>query len=168
GATQGALVFHSDDPDLPTSIALQGDGLTSSPSLSLLVSNNNLGGVAVGASSQSLNLATFTKRGAQPLVISSILVEATGPASTLTGVPADLATNPIPLTTRQSFTFGVQHAAGKVGPERATIDVQTNDPVQPVLHVGVDGSGLPPVVFPHWGNDYVAIEFPNLSFAPPL
>jgi hypothetical protein len=163
GNASATLHIASNDPNGPPDIALTGFGLSQAPSAQLTLANNDLGGVAVGAAAASPKLATITNDGVQPLTISSLQVEAGGTSFALTGVPADLATKPITLATGQSFTFGVQYTAGQVGLERAKIDVATNDPNQHTLTFGVVGTGLDKVVYPHWGNDYVAIEFPHLN-----
>jgi hypothetical protein len=161
GNAAADLHIVSSDPNSPFDINLTGFAQSATPSASLLVSNNNMGGAPVGSSAASAKVATITNQGAQPLVISAILVEAGGSSFTLTGVPANLATNPITLAPGQTFTFGVKYTASKVGLERAKINVSTNDPANPVLRFGVDGTGLANVVSAHWGKNYVAIEFPN-------
>ena len=62
----------------------------------LTLGNDNLGGVAVGKSTTSAHLATITNQGAQPLTISSVLVEPGGASFTLTGVPATWPRTPSP------------------------------------------------------------------------
>jgi hypothetical protein len=163
GTAETTLDIESDAgyaPSVLLPISAQAIPFTPVAELSL-GANNNLGGEAVGSAVQSPNLATITNQGRQPLTISSIQVEAGGSNFTLMGVPSDLATKPIMLATGQTFTFGVQYTASKAGPERARIGVTSNDPNQPVLSFGVTGTGLGSVIYPHWGNDYVAIEFPN-------
>ncbi len=163
GATSTDLDIVSNDPASPFTIPVTGFGQSASPSAQLTLANNDLGGISVGKSTTTAKLATISNDGSQPLVISSILVEAGGSSFTLTGVPSNLATNPITLTAGQSFTFGVTYTASIVGLERAKIDVGSNDPTQATLTFGVMGTGLAKDVYPHWGNDYVAIEFPNLA-----
>jgi hypothetical protein len=164
GVHSDTLVISSDAEGRASySIQLQGAAIPEPPTAALSLGPDNLGGVAVGKSVTSARMATITNSGALPLTISSIQVEAGGSSFMLTGLPANLATNPISLETGQSFTFGVEYTASKLGLERAKIDVATNDPNHSTLSFGVDGTGLGPVVYPHWGNDYVAIEFPRQS-----
>jgi hypothetical protein len=163
GSFSADLHVVSNDPTVLSDIVLTGFGQSATPSAALTLGNNDLGGVAVGSSVQSANVATITNQGAQPLVISTIAVEAGGSSFTLTGVPTNLASNPITLGAGQTFSFGVQYTASTVGLERAKIDVGSNDPGHPTLSFGVTGTGLGSVVYPHWGKDYVAIEFPDLA-----
>jgi len=164
GPSADTLTILTNDANQPSfALQLSGRGITATPSASLALGDNSLGGVTVGASSQSPHLATITNVGAQPLTISSIQVEAGGPSFTLLGVPDNLASNPITLATGQTFAFGVEYTASQPWLERAKIQIDSNDPNQPVETFGVTGTGLGSVVYPHWGNDYVAIEFPNLS-----
>ncbi|HVX11566.1 MAG TPA: DUF4214 domain-containing protein [Pirellulales bacterium] len=168
GPASATFLVNNDGADPGLSINLTGMALSTGPSVSLSAAQNNLGGVAVGASTQNAQLATVTNQGAQPLTISNIQFESGDASFALIGIPANLATNPITLTTGQTFAFGVQYTASKVGLERAKIDISTNDPSHPITTFGVDGTGLGSVVYPHWGNDYIAIEFPDQQGSPAL
>ena len=164
GSSKDTLTIATHDSENPSFVIdLEGSAITSNPVAKLSLANNNLGGVRVGSSAQSPNLATITNDGAQTLTIYSIGVDAGGSSFALTGVPANLAENPVTLGYGQSFTFGVQYSASQVGLERAKIEVDSNEPNHPVQAFGVTGTGLASVVYPHWGNDYVAIEFPKLN-----
>src|SRR5439155_1671320 len=142
-------------------IALKGFGLSQAPSAVLSVSNNNLGGAAVGSATQRTDLATITNYGSQTLTIGAIQVGEGASTFQVTGVPANLASNPISLAFGQSFTFGVRYSAGHVGLERGKINVTSNDPLHAIQTIGVVGTGLAKVVYPDWGNDFVATEFPG-------
>jgi hypothetical protein len=163
GDVSETLVIDDNGLTPTHSLQMSGEGHTTSPHLTLAVANNNLGGTAVGASVHSANLGTITNYGAGPLTISSIHIDAGGSSFTLVGLPPDLGDDPITLATGQTFTFGIQYTASKVGLERAKIEVDSNDPDQPAETFGVMGTGLASVVYPHWGNDYVTIEFPKLN-----
>src|SRR5262249_46210845 len=65
------LRIASDDPYSPFDINLPGFAQSTTPSASLTPTNNNLGGVVVGSSTQSPNLATITNQGLKPLTISA-------------------------------------------------------------------------------------------------
>jgi hypothetical protein len=168
GPASATFLVNNDGADAGLSINLTGMALATGPSVVLSAAQNNLGGVAVGASTQNAQLATVTNQGAQPLTISNIQFESGNASFALLGIPANLATNPITLATGQTFMFGVQYTASKVGLERAKIDISTNDPNHPIKTLGVDGTGLGSVVYPHWGDDYVAIAFPDQQGSPAL
>src|SRR5262249_51268091 len=140
---------------------LNGLAIPKSPTARLTVNGNNLGGVRVaGGIAETGEMATITNDGADPLRITAVnMIEGT-PSYTLTGVPADLATNPVVLATGKSFTFGIKFVPAKVGLQRALINVATNDSLHPVLRVGATGTGLDRIVYPSWGHNYVALETP--------
>src|SRR5262249_11493909 len=98
----------------------------------------------------------------------AIRVAQGGTSYQLTGIPDDLATNPIVLQTGETFSFGVRFTPDKIGLERAVIEVTTNDPQHPVLRVGATGTGLDQLMFPHWAQYFVAIEMPNRAGFTPV
>jgi sugar lactone lactonase YvrE len=161
------LTITSNAGGIPSyQIELHGSAFPQAPTARLTLNkDNNLGGVALHDGQPALvsDLATITNDGAQPLSLSAIQVADGAAAFTLTGLPADLTTNPIVLAHGQSFTFGVQFTPDKVGLERALIRATTNDPNNPVLRFSAMGTGLADTVYPHWGDDFVAIETPKLA-----
>jgi hypothetical protein len=102
------------------------------------------------------------------LEINSISLTAGADTFSLLGVPADLANNPVMLDLGESFTFGAAFDPNRLGLLRATIDIATNDPDQPLVRVGAVGTGIDPLPYPHWGNDFVAIETPDVPASPVL
>ncbi len=165
GGHQDTLTINSNSGGAPAfSIGLTGTGLSPDPVAAVeLLDNNNLGGLPVaGGSAEVAELASITNLGVAPLVIADIaLVEGIGPFSLL-GLPADMNTNPINLALGESFIFGVGFDPNRLGIERALIQVVTNDPDRPNLRISAVGTGLDQTVYPHWGNDYIAIETPDL------
>ena len=141
------------------SIQLGGDAIPLAPTAALTLANNNLGGVALaGGTNQRPQLATITNSGSQPLLLSSFAFGEGADAFSLLGLPPDLATNPISLATGESFTFGLAFDPAQLGLQRAIIEIGTNDPASPSLNVGAVGTGLGSVVYPAWGDDFVAIQ----------
>jgi hypothetical protein len=159
GATSDTLTIASDDPVNPSlKIGLTGTGIPAPSTAKVtLNSNNNFGGVALGASAENDNLFTISNTGAAPLVISAIKVDDTNDFD-LTGLPADLASNPISLAYGQSFSFGAVFHPKTGGLLPGFIDIITNDPTQPDIRVDAVGTGLDPANKVQWGNDYVALD----------
>ncbi|HND54137.1 MAG TPA: Ig-like domain-containing protein, partial [Pirellulaceae bacterium] len=160
GAAQRELIIQTDAGET-VAVMLTAQGVSVTPSAEVSQVGNNLGGVAVGGTLSSPQIATIVNRGSQPLVISSIALVDGGANFSLTGIPADLATHPISLATGESFSLGATFTAGGVGLRRAVIEVATNDPTQPSLRLGAVATGLDGVVYPAWGEDFVAIEMPD-------
>jgi hypothetical protein len=146
---------------------LTGEGISETPFAELALGNNDLGGVGIGASTTSDGLATITNRGIQDLHLSSIQVVNSGSSFSLTGLP-DFSAGDVVLKTGESFSFEVTYTAGTIGFERAQVEVTTNDPNHPVLQFGVMGTGVNLNLEPHWGHDYIAIEFPDRPGTQPL
>ena len=146
-------------------IPIVGFGQTTKAHVSFDAPNNNLGGVALdGETSQASEIATITNQGAETLTISDIKLVEGNDTFTLSNIPTDLDTNPITLEFGESFTFGdLSFDPNQVGLDRAVIEVTTNDPNNPIVNIGAVGTGLPQVIYPEWGNDFVAIEFPELG-----
>lgn len=147
------------------SLLLKGIGQSASPVARVeLVASNNLGGLrAVGGTSQIAELATITNDGVAPLILNQIRVTDGAGRFSLVGIES----LPDQLALGESFTFGVAFDPDRVGLDRATIEILTNDPVTPSKEIGVVGTGLDEVVFPQWGGDFVAMETsPGLDTAP--
>lgn len=122
--------------------------------------SNNFGGVSIHAAqpTAALNLASITNYGQTPLLISGITIAQGAPAFSLTGVPADLDSNPIMLQPGQSYTITGTFAPSITGLQRAIINVTTNSAAQPILLIGATGTGLNGQPHAQWGNDYVSIQ----------
>jgi hypothetical protein len=73
-----------------------------------------------------------------------------------------LATHPIQLAFGQSFTFGAAFRPERVGLQRGLVEIVSNDPSRRVMRVSAVGTGLPDLVYPHWGKNFVAIETPGI------
>jgi hypothetical protein len=166
GSAEDLLTVGTNGATLPLQgFRLTGTAIAAGPRALVRVGNNNFGGAPVGgASLSSAVVYTIESNGSQPLVISGISLSEGSSSIQLTGLPVGTKV----LAPGESLSFGATFTAGRVGLERAAIDVTTNDPSQPVLHLGAVGTGLESVVSSQWGNDYVAIEFPNQGGAQAL
>ncbi|MCG2592459.1 Ig-like domain-containing protein, partial [Ramlibacter sp. XY19] len=161
-ATNGASVpsFH---------IALAGTAISATPLARVAVGGNNFGGMTLGATAhQRANVFSISNDGSMPLVISGITMTEGSGAFGLLGVPADLATTPITLARGESFSFGGTFAADQLGLLRGLVNVVTNDPAQPNLRLSLVGTGTTSLPTVQWGNDYFAINNPDLPSVPAL
>jgi len=160
GVSSNILRIASNDPVIPVfDIALEGTGILAAPALQVTSIDNNLGGM-LAASGTVAKAGVFTLRndGVQTLTITDIRLKDGSEAFTLTGLPVDLATNSIQLTTGQALTFGATFNPDHVGLHRGLIELLSNDPATPVKRLSVVGTGLDVEVAAEWGNDFVAIE----------
>src|SRR5205085_2759940 len=119
-----------------------GTGQTIAPHLGFSALANNLGGARLGQTATTDSALTITNQGAAPLIVSSIRLADSGGPFTLSGVPADLATNPLTLQYGQTFTFGASFAPDKLGLTRAMVRIATNDPAQSLAKVSLVGTGI--------------------------
>ena len=161
GTFEDTLTIVSDSGPSPVvDLLLTGNGLSTDPVARFeLVGNNNLGGVTVpGNFPAAEQLFSITNDGLAPLVISAI----NHGSLTVVGVPTDLATTPVELALGESFVFGVGPNVAELGLNFALITVETNDPSNPLLRMGVTGTGLAELPVAEWGGDFVAIETPNI------
>ena len=165
GSESDVLVIHSDAGYAPTfRQALQADAISATPLVHATAGQNDLGGVFIsGGTSQRSNVATIRNDGAQPLIVSGFSLADGRGRFTFLGIPGDLATSPISLDYGRSFSFGVSFDPDHMGLDRALIDILTNDPLHPVTRVSVVGTGLAENVYPQWGNDFQAIDTPDLA-----
>ncbi len=165
GSFQDTLTVTSNANTSPVlSIQLDASAIPLEPTAELTLGHNNFGGLEVeGGAGQLPQIATVRNGGSQPLEISGIrLAEGLGPFSLL-GVPSDLLANPVTLDTGESFTFGLAFDPNQLGLTRGVFEVVTNDPGAPTVTGTAVGTGLGPVVYPDWGNDFVAFETPELD-----
>ena len=164
GLFEDVLRITSDAGDAPVfEINLSGTGISNSPvSVVSIASNNNLGGVTFpGVSDAVLEMFTIANEGVEPLLISDI----DGGQLALIGVPADLNTTPVSLTYGESFTFGVDTSSVDTGLNLSKITLQTNDPDNSVQALGIVTTGTEILPIAHWGDDFVAIETPEVEGA---
>ncbi|QLE56855.1 Ig-like domain-containing protein [Nostoc sp. TCL26-01] len=169
GKSNATLVINSDALQPVVEIPLTGFAQSTNPYLFFNTPNNNLGGVAVaGGKVEKPNLATITNYGNQPLSISDIKLVEGSSAFSLLGVANNLATNPISLNFGESWSFGVDFDPSNLGLDRAVIEITSNDSNNSKSRFSFVGTGLDQIVYPQWGNDFIAIETPDVPGAPVL
>ena len=118
--------------------------------------------LGAGAASVS-QFATVTDSGSQPLTITSIYLGDGSAQYAVTGLPANFPGTPIVVLPGATFSFGVTFTPNQIGLQRGTIDILSNDPNSPNYAFHVTGTGLAASGSAlHYGNNYVAIEFPDL------
>ena len=175
GSTEADLVIRSDarNPVFKTSLA--GFGRSSRAYLTLNKmtgnyghgpGNNNLGDAEVGSSAvENEEILVVTNNGLEPLVIDNISLLEGSDQFDLLGLPEDLSANPISLEFGESFTFGASFDPDYVGLDRALIEIESNDPGQPIVRASVVGTGVDETVHADWGNDFVAVHNSDLPGA---
>ncbi|MBI3415739.1 MAG: hypothetical protein HY043_10560, partial [Verrucomicrobia bacterium] len=171
GTVSDTLQIASDAATVPLlSIPITATAFASGPTaLVELVGNNNFGGAIPGTAAITLpEIFRVSNEGQMLLQITGISFVQGAAAFTLTGLPANLASQPIQLTHGQSFTFGGRFQPDQTGLRRALIEIKTNDPQTPVARVSFVGTGLGVPMEAQWGDDFVAIESPDFPGTPPL
>jgi len=169
GTGYGVLSIRSNTLSMAVAeFVLRGEAISAGPSARLSSDDANLGGLAVGSTMGRPELFTIENRGMSSLLISAIRLADGDTDFQLIGVPIDLASTPVSLAYGEGFSFGASFDPSTLGLRRSVIEVVTNDPTQPILRLGVLGTGVKDTPRSQWGNDYVAIEFPTLANATTL
>ncbi len=165
GAFEDELRINSNADATPSfTLGFKGIGLSPDSVIDVTVDNSNLAGAFVDTGlTQTDQLATIANAGASPLLISDIRLAEGADQFVLTGIPDDLLASPISLAHAEDFSFGASFSPSRLGLQRATVEIVTNDPANPVGTISLVGTGLDEVVYPDWGNDFVALETPELA-----
>lgn len=158
GAATAAFSISSNAEEPIAPITVEGFGQAAGARASVAVIDNNLGGVTAGANVSMTRSFVVRNDGADPLVISKVVPAAGTTGFAVTGVPADIAANPITLAFGESVTFGLQFTGGELGLARGQIALTTNDPTQSTLLVGATATTETARRTFDWGDDYVAVE----------
>ena len=166
GDASTTIALQSNDPDVG-SFMLVGHRRAVVPTVTIASLQNNFGDAQIGSNLAKGGVMTLRNDGNNPLIITGISLISGAENFTLTNVPADIAANPITLSSGQTFNLNAQFHPGKVGLMRGGIGITTNDPAQSSLQVSLVGTGVKNATdrAAHWGNNYVAIEFPALGDA---
>jgi membrane-associated phospholipid phosphatase len=171
GTNSDRLIIQSNaSQDSTLRINLSGEGISLNPWAEFQLGNNNLGGV-LSNNSNSVDkiIGTLTNRGAKPLEITDIRIVDGSDAFTLIGIPNDISTKPIQIDRGNSFEIpSVRFATNRLGLVRGAIELTTNDPKAGKIRIGVVGTGVATTIYPEWGQDYIAVETPNLTNSPVL
>jgi hypothetical protein len=158
GAASGSLAIANDGLDVQVDVTLSGFGQTSTPHATVVDLDNNLGGVLVASGSSSTDsLAVISNHGLQALQITAVRLVSGQGRFTLSQLP-DFSAGPVTLAFGDTFTFGATFDAAGVGLDRAIIEIDTNDPTQPVVRLSAVGTGLDSIAYPKWGSDFVTVE----------
>lgn len=159
GRSDARLTIVTKDGINTTEIALTGLSLATFASMSIEVIANNLGGVTIEETSPQFEVAKITNFGKQPLTVSEVRVSE-GSGVSLLNVD-DINRNPLILAPGSSYTLIALQTADSLGLNRATISISSNDPTSPKQVIGLVSTGLGSIVYPEWGEDYIAIDFPD-------
>ncbi|PAY17972.1 hypothetical protein CKO51_18350 [Rhodopirellula sp. SM50] len=166
GVVETQLVITSNDPSSPTTVRLTGNARSPDPELSVILENNNAGGITLAQSETRAEFVTLRNTGNQPLSITSI----TGSLGFQpVDLPAGFPDTPIALAVDESIDIDVSVRATQLGIQGGTLTFMSNDPANPVIRRGVIATGIP-ASGPQAsvGEDFVAIKMPALSAAPVL
>ncbi|MEV8468445.1 Ig-like domain-containing protein [Fluviibacterium sp. DFM31] len=139
-------------------IQLTASGVLPTPSISVTSDTSNLGGVDRGATATQADMFTITNDGLQDLVIDGISLDPGAASFGLVGVPTDLATNPITLTTGESFSFGASFKGVAPGLARGAVSISSNDPNTPSFEVAAVATSFDGQHYFDWGNDFIAVD----------
>jgi len=166
GAIEATLTITTNDPAGPLVLALNGAGRSPLADMQLDVPNNNAGGVVVNGPTVVRGFGTIHNAGAAPLHLTGIL----GDDFAIVGLPADLSPqNPLVIPPDGTAPFDLQVRAGAAGLQRGVISFLTNDPNAARADVRVVATGLAAAdADGKIGNDYVAMETPEVVGAPVL
>ncbi len=161
GPAEGTVTIESDA--LPVVLTLSGQGTLAGPAAQVDEANNNLGGALIGDSVTDASAIIINNDGSSPLTITGVSIIYGATSFRVNGLPADLATDPITIARNGSYSLSVTYTASQQGLERGLIQLATNDPNNATIKVGVVGTGVDADSVGNWGDDYVAIAFPQLG-----
>jgi len=144
GPISGSVLVASDDPASPASVGVTGS--VGAPNLSVLAGTLDFGGVAVDdrtSPSSRTRTVTISNTGDCPMNLTSALsvsglnaadFSVVGPAGTLTIGPGS------------SVVVTVRFNPSAAGTRVASLDVSTDDPVNPTASIPLTGVGLLPAI----------------------
>ncbi len=158
GAQDTTVSFASNAGNGLADIAVAGSAVTAGPSILVTTQNSNIGGVDRGTAETAAEMFTIANRGVEDLVIDAITLDPSAASFALTGLPADLAADPITLSTGETFSFGVSFTGVAPGLSRGAIAISSNDAASPVTEVAAAATSYEDLLYFDWGNDYVAID----------
>ncbi len=164
GKLTRTLTIATNDRRGPFTLTLEGNGLTTSGQIEIVVPNgddgplNNVGGLRLEAASRVVDgFATVRNVGGGPLTITGFQMGDVGAGQfTVTAPPGGF---PVVLNPGDELPFGLTFDANLVGLQGGEVRVFSNDPLTPVAVQTVVGTGLPDAgTAIRIGNDYIAIE----------
>jgi hypothetical protein len=132
GSSSGNLSLASDAPNSPTAVALSGNGVAATFTLSVSSSSLSFGSVNTGNSSTQ-NL-TITNTGNSNVTVSQ--VSASGTGFSLSG-----AATPVTLSPSQNMTVGVQFGPTVAGGVSGSVSIVSNASGSPAS-VALSGTGV--------------------------
>jgi hypothetical protein len=135
GVSLGSLSLVSDAPNSPAAIALSGNGVVATFTLSVSAANLNFGNVNTGSSSTQ-NL-TITNTGNSSVTVSQ--VGASGAGFSLSG-----AATPVTLSPAQNMTVAVQFSPAVAGGVSGSVSIVSTANGSPAS-VALSGTGVVPV-----------------------
>ena len=134
----GTLVILTGNPDYPQ-IVVPIKGTEPSPDIDVSRPSVSFGAVDLGADSDSVDLIV-TNLGTSLLSVDSVefrlAEEGMNEQFQVTGVPEML---PAMLGENESFTLGVSYHPRQDGRHRASLEIRSNDPDEPVVRIPLDG-----------------------------
>ena len=135
--------------------------VTSNKRVDVELIDNNSGGIRVGVVGSTDSVAMVRNVGSDVITIESFRV-AMGADSFRLRLGAEGGVNlPVRLTPGENLTISLEFSPAQIGSERGEIEIVTDVPGREKIAVGVVGTGVTDVIYPQWGNDFVAIEYPN-------
>jgi hypothetical protein len=163
GTVTAGLQVDSNDIAGPYRIQLTAASVKPTPDIRVTVVNNNVGGATVGGTPPTFRqFGIISNIGSQPLSITGIGIAQN--SYTVGGFPASPSlVNPLDIQPGESVSFDLAFTPDRIGLRPGDILIRSNDPDVSVLHQHVIGTGLAASgSAAHWGNDFVAIEMPDL------
>ncbi|MBI3416427.1 MAG: Ig-like domain-containing protein [Verrucomicrobia bacterium] len=177
GLREDTLLIESDSLGRATTtrVPLRGRGVATQGRIHVLIPNNNLGGVAVGSSRQTnATFATIQNTGLRDLVINQLRVtdESIGVFGAVLGGGNPALSPPITIPPGGDIVLGVFFDPTRPGLVHGAVEILSTDPLSPSFALNAVGTGLAasgePLDSLDYGNDYVAMETPDVPGAPVL
>ena len=81
----------------------------------------------------------------------------------INGASGNLSGSPITIAPGGSYNVSVTYSPTQTGLAHGIIQIKSDDATNPVVTAGVDGLGAKNTTVGAWGNNYIAIAFPNMG-----
>ena len=153
GEKRATLVLDAGRPLGRLETQLIGRGTSDRPALQVKIENTNVGGDELDGEAKTVPaFGALENAGGAPLRIERLEWSGAAASQFAVRVAGGL---PQVLAPGESVALGLSFDAASPGLQAATLNVHSNDPLDPVAGISLVGTGLGDT---SWGNDHVAIE----------
>jgi hypothetical protein len=163
------IIVDSASGPVRRELRLTGQASAASGRLEVLNTHNNLGGAELGAVAiNATGVLTLRNRGASPLIVNELHIEDGTGGFTLINASASVsAAQPLVIAPGASFDVDASFLPSRLGLQRASVIVGSNDPVQPQQRFSLVGTGFnTDLASVRYAGAYVGVQNLDSTAAP--